>query len=105
MSPTPHLIDPSDAIVAVSRACICGSDLWPYRTLEHSEVGHRMGHEAIGIVEAVGADVRTLNVGDVVVMPIWIGCSTTEPGLMWSGQFASATTRVPPSYSVPLPSR
>ena len=53
----------------MSHACICGSDLWPYKTLEHSEAGRRMGHEAIGVVEAVGAEVRTLKAGDVVVMP------------------------------------
>src|SRR5438477_8597599 len=62
-------IEPTDALVVVSRGCICGSDLWPYKTMEHSDTGRRMGHEAIGVVEAVGADVRTLKVGDVVVMP------------------------------------
>jgi threonine dehydrogenase-like Zn-dependent dehydrogenase len=67
--PDARLIESTDALVAVSRACICGSDLWPYKTLEHSDTGRRMGHEAIGVIEAVGADVRTLNVGDVVVMP------------------------------------
>jgi threonine dehydrogenase-like Zn-dependent dehydrogenase len=67
--PDARLIESTDALVAVSRACICGSDLWPYKTLEHSNTGRRMGHEAIGVIEAVGADVRTLNVGDVVVMP------------------------------------
>jgi threonine dehydrogenase-like Zn-dependent dehydrogenase len=67
--PDARLIESTDALVAVSRACICGSDLWPYKTLEHSDAGRRMGHEAIGVIEAVGADVRTLNVGDVVVMP------------------------------------
>src|SRR5438093_8100488 len=67
--PDARLIEPTDALVAVTRACICGSDLWPYRTLGHSDIGRRMGHEAIGVVEAVGADVRTINVGDVVVMP------------------------------------
>src|SRR2546426_7702609 len=67
--PDARLIEPTDALVAVRRAAICGSDLWPYRTMEHSETGRRMGHEAIGIVEAVGADVRTLKVGDVVAMP------------------------------------
>src|SRR6266487_1252160 len=67
--PDAHVVEPTDALVVVSRACICGSDLWPYKTLEHSDTGRRMGHEAIGVVEAVGADVRTLNVGDVVVMP------------------------------------
>jgi len=67
--PDAGLIESTDALVAVTLACICGSDLWPYRTLEHSETGQRMGHEAIGVVEAVGPDVRTLKAGDLVVMP------------------------------------
>src|SRR3989475_3707518 len=64
-----RLIEPTDALVAVSRACICGSDLWPYQLMKPGEPPRRMGHEAIGVVEAVGAEVRTLKVGDVVVMP------------------------------------
>jgi threonine dehydrogenase-like Zn-dependent dehydrogenase len=64
-----QLIESTDALVAVTRAAICGSDLWPYRTMEHTESGRRMGHEFIGIVQAVGADVRTLKAGDVVVAP------------------------------------
>src|SRR3954451_4090286 len=67
--PDARLIEPTDALVAVSRACICGSDLWPYKTLEQSDAGRRMGHEAIGVVEAIGADVRTMKAGDLVVMP------------------------------------
>ena len=67
--PDAGIIDPTDAVVLVSRACICGSDLWPYKTLQHSDTGRRMGHEAVGVVEALGADVRTIKVGDVVVMP------------------------------------
>ena len=67
--PDARLIEPTDALVAVSRACICGSDLWPYNLMEPAETGRPMGHEAIGVVEAVGADVRTLKAGDVVVMP------------------------------------
>src|SRR5882724_10434692 len=67
--PDARVIEPTDALVVVSRACICGSDLWPYKTMEYSGTGRRMGHEAIGVVEAVGADVRTMKVGDVVVMP------------------------------------
>src|SRR3989440_2568834 len=67
--PDARLIEPTDALVVVTRAAICGSDLWPYKMMEHSETGRRMGHEAIGVVEAVGADVRTVKVGDVVVMP------------------------------------
>src|SRR3989441_6545771 len=67
--PDARLVEATDALVTVSRACICGSDLWPYKLTEPGETGRRMGHEAIGVVEAVGADVHTLKVGDVVVMP------------------------------------
>ena len=67
--PDARPIEPTDAVVRVTHACICGSDLWPYGTLERSDTGRRMGHEAIGVVDAVGADVRTMKVGDVVVMP------------------------------------
>lgn len=67
--PDAHLIEPTDALVRVTNACICGSDLWPYKTMEQSDAGRPMGHEAIGIVEAVGADVHTVKVGDVVIMP------------------------------------
>jgi threonine dehydrogenase-like Zn-dependent dehydrogenase len=64
-----HLIEPTDALVVVTRACICGSDLWPYNQMEPSETGQRMGHEFIGVVEAVGADVHSVKVGDVAVAP------------------------------------
>jgi threonine dehydrogenase-like Zn-dependent dehydrogenase len=67
--PDARLIEPTDALVKVTRACICGSDLWPYNAMEHDETGRGMGHEAIGVVEAVGADVRTVKPGDVVVAP------------------------------------
>src|SRR5437667_1671844 len=70
--------EPTDAVVRITRACICGSDLWPYRTLEHSEAGRVMGHEAIGVVDAVGADVGTLKVGDLVVMPFAFSDGTCE---------------------------
>src|SRR5947208_9190222 len=67
--PDAAIVEPTDAVVRITRACICGSDLWPYGTLEPSETGRRMGHEAIGVVDAVGADVHTMKVGDLVVMP------------------------------------
>jgi threonine dehydrogenase-like Zn-dependent dehydrogenase len=69
--PDARLIEPTDALVAVTRAAICGSDLWPYKAMEPSETGRRIGHEFIGTVEAVGADVRTLSVGDLVVSPFY----------------------------------
>jgi threonine dehydrogenase-like Zn-dependent dehydrogenase len=67
--PDAHLLASTDALLSVSSACICGSDLWPYQLMAPLETGRRMGHEAIGVVEAVGADVRSVKVGDVVVMP------------------------------------
>jgi threonine dehydrogenase-like Zn-dependent dehydrogenase len=76
--PDARLIEPTDALVKVTRACICGSDLWPYNAMEHDETGRGMGHEAIGVVEAVGADVRTMEVGDVVVMPFAYSDGTCE---------------------------
>src|SRR4051795_522644 len=67
--PDPSIVEPTDAILRVTSACVCGSDLWPYASMEPSETGRSMGHEAIGVVEEVGADVRTVKPGDVVVMP------------------------------------
>ncbi|MFP5371812.1 MAG: zinc-binding dehydrogenase, partial [Actinomycetes bacterium] len=67
--PDARIFEPTDALIRVTRACICGSDLWPYNQMEHGETGRPMGHEAVGVVEAVGDDVRTMEVGDVVVMP------------------------------------
>jgi threonine dehydrogenase-like Zn-dependent dehydrogenase len=65
--PDAGLREPTDALIRVSRACICGSDLWPYN--DAATTTRPMGHEAIGVVEAVGAEVRTLRRGDVVIMP------------------------------------
>ena len=70
--PDARLVEPTDALVTVTSAAICGSDLWPYKSMEHSETGRRMGHEFIGVVEDVGPEVRTLKAGDLVVTPfLW----------------------------------
>src|SRR5215211_8515727 len=65
--PDPRIIEATDAILVVTRACICGSDLWPYKKMEHTDEGSRMGHEFIGIVDAIGSGVRTVKPGDLVV--------------------------------------
>jgi threonine dehydrogenase-like Zn-dependent dehydrogenase len=67
--PDATIQQPTDALVRVTRACICGSDLWPYNDMDSRGFPRPMGHEAIGVVEAAGSEVRTLRLGDVVVMP------------------------------------
>jgi threonine dehydrogenase-like Zn-dependent dehydrogenase len=67
--PDAAIVEPTDAILRVTRACICGSDLHPYHQMQRSETGRPMGHEAIGVVEDVGAGVRSIKHGDLVVMP------------------------------------
>src|SRR6476659_1846661 len=70
--PDARLIEPTDALVRVTRAAVCGSDLWPYKSMPHDDAGRRMGHEFIGVVEAVGSDVATVGAGDLVVSPfLW----------------------------------
>jgi threonine dehydrogenase-like Zn-dependent dehydrogenase len=66
--PDAAIQEPTDALIRVTRACICGSDLWPYNGGPNVE-GQRMGHEAMGVVEDVGAEVRTIKRGQVVIMP------------------------------------
>ncbi len=67
--PDPSLKAPTDAIVRVVNAAICGSDLWPYRGIGSTQPGSRIGHEFTGVVEAVGADVRGVAVGQFVAAP------------------------------------
>ena len=70
--PDPVLQNPTDAIVRVTSACICGSDLWPYQSLPATSEGRRMGHAFIGIVEEVGREVTNVAPGDLVVAPfVW----------------------------------
>src|SRR4051812_6851837 len=76
--PDPKLVEPTDALLRVTRACICGSDLWPYHSRKADDGTQRMGHEAVGIVEAIGADVHTVKKGDLVVMPFAYSDGTCE---------------------------
>jgi threonine dehydrogenase-like Zn-dependent dehydrogenase len=66
--PDAAIQEPTDAVIRITRACICGSDLWPYNGGPNVE-GQRMGHEAIGVVEDVGSAVETIKRGQVVIMP------------------------------------
>jgi len=67
--PDATLQQPTDALVRIVRSCICGSDLWPYGGLPAQSHGNPMGHEFVGVVEAVGSEVSGFSAGDVVVAP------------------------------------
>lgn len=70
----PTIEKPTDAIIKIVRACVCGSDLWWYRGIADREHGSLVGHEAIGIVDSVGSDVKNVKPGDFVIAPFTHGC-------------------------------
>jgi threonine dehydrogenase-like Zn-dependent dehydrogenase len=73
--PDPTIQEPTDAIVRLTASAICGTDLHMVRgTMPGMKPGTILGHEGVGVVEEIGADVRNLNVGDRVVIPSTIGC-------------------------------
>ena len=80
--PKPTIHEPTDAVVRVVLACVCGSDLWFYRGI--SEVDHgTVGHELIGVIDEVGADVHDVSVGDFVIAPFSFSdgtCKNCEAG-------------------------
>lgn len=66
---------PTEAIVRVLKACVCGSDLWWFRGINEREHGSLVGHEAIGIVDEVGSGVHDMKPGDFVIVPFTHACS------------------------------
>jgi threonine dehydrogenase-like Zn-dependent dehydrogenase len=78
--PDAAIAEPTDALVRVTHACICGSDLWPYRgdLLVYGDPPARTGHEFMGVVEEVGAEVRTLRPGQRVIAPFAFSDGTCE---------------------------
>lgn len=85
--PDPVVRFPTDAVVRVLRACICGSDLWAYRGESAREPGQRIGHEFLGVVEEAGAEVNGFRAGDLVVAPfVWSdgNCEYCAEGLQTS---------------------
>lgn len=70
--PDPTLSTGADAIVRVVAACVCGSDLWPYRGVTPTEEPQRIGHEFVGVVEEVGPDVHDVKPGDFVIAPFYV---------------------------------
>lgn len=72
--PRPCIQEPTDAVIRVVRACVCGSDLWYYRGLTEKKAGTTIGHEAIGLVEDVGDQVTLVRRGDFVIVPFPFSC-------------------------------
>jgi threonine dehydrogenase-like Zn-dependent dehydrogenase len=89
----PRIVEATDAIVRLSAACVCGSDLWPYRGIEDLEWPAPMGHEYVGIVQEVGAEVRTIEPGQFVVGSFWASDNTCE--ICRAGYQSACVNRVP----------
>ena len=95
--PDPVIQEPSDAVVRVVRGCVCGSDLWYYRGVNEHAVGS-IGHEFVGVVEAVGAAVTNLAPGDFVIAPFTYSDGTCpacqhgfQPNCAHGGAFGNGT--------------
>jgi threonine dehydrogenase-like Zn-dependent dehydrogenase len=85
--PAPTIVEPTDAIVRVTYACVCGSDLHPYHDLEDTPGGRPMGHEAIGVIEEIGQGIEHLAVGQTVIVPFAFSdntCSFCRDGITTS---------------------
>lgn len=76
--PDPKIEQPTDVVVRITHACICGSDLWPYRGLVERKPGIRIGHELMGVVEEVGGAVSKMKKGDRVIAPFYISDGSCE---------------------------
>jgi threonine dehydrogenase-like Zn-dependent dehydrogenase len=74
----PIIEAPTDVVARITHAGICGSDLWSYRGIDQRKPGERMGHEWMGMVEEVGAEVGTIKKGDRVISPFLISDGTCE---------------------------
>lgn len=72
--PKPKVEFPTDAVIRIVRACVCGSDLWWYRGIAKRPANEPVGHEAIGVVESVGDAVTAVLPGDFVIVPFTHGC-------------------------------
>ena len=89
----PELVEPTDAILRLSAACVCGSDLWPYRGIEAVQGPSPMGHEYVGVVQEVGSQVSTIRPGQFVVGSFWASDNTCE--LCQAGYQSACVRRAP----------
>lgn len=85
--PEPVIKAPTDAIIKITAGCICGSDLWPYRGENPVSAGSTIGHEMVGVIEDVGAEVSSFKPGDFVIVP-FCTCDNTCPHCLNGAQSA-----------------
>ena len=90
--PDPQILKPTDAIIRLPATCICGSDLWPYRGFDEVNAPSPMGHEYVGVVEEVGAEVGTIRPGQFVIGSFFASDNTCE--ICRSGYQSSCVNRV-----------
>jgi threonine dehydrogenase-like Zn-dependent dehydrogenase len=76
--PEPRIHTPHDAVVRVVAACVCGSDLWPYRGVTPIREPRPIGHELVGVVEELGSEVTSAQVGDFVILPFTMSCGVCQ---------------------------
>src|SRR3974390_1222624 len=74
----PKILEPADAIIRLSATCVCGSDLWSYRGIEHIDGPTPRGHEDAGVVEETGSQVRTVKPAQFVVGSFFASDNTCE---------------------------
>ena len=76
--PDPKIQNPTDAVIRIVLGCVCGSDLWPYKSAPLTDHPRQMGHEFIGVVEETGSEVKNVKQGDLVVAPFTYADNTCE---------------------------
>lgn len=91
--PDPKIIEPTDAIIKLSAACVCGSDLWPYRGIDPVKQPVAMGHEYVGIVQEIGSEVKHIKPGQFVVGSFFASDNTCE--ICRAGYQSSCVQRQP----------
>ena len=74
----PKIQQSTDAVIRIVAGCVCGSDLWPYKSQPYTDHPRQMGHEFIGVVEETGAEVMSVKSGDLVVVPFTYSDGTCE---------------------------
>jgi threonine dehydrogenase-like Zn-dependent dehydrogenase len=89
----PRILEPTDVIIRISAACVCGSDLWPYRGVQRLEWPMPMGHEYVGVVEEAGEAVERIRPGQFVVGSF--DATDNTCALCRAGYHSACVNRVP----------